>query len=35
MLILAEMDKSVAPVGTAPRIVCDTPGTVQLIWTPA
>jgi hypothetical protein len=31
---LGEMDQAVVPVGTAVNIVCEVPGTVQLIWTP-
>jgi hypothetical protein len=31
---LGELDQAVVPVGTALRIFCDAPGTVQLIWTP-
>jgi len=31
---LGELDQAVVPEGTAVKIVCEVPGTVQLIWTP-
>lgn len=32
---LSDLDQAVVPEKTSLKIVCDSPGTVQLIWSPA